>query len=286
MSGKTTYLLAGISLTALLIFSGCGSEQEKETSENTKQDSVQTAPEEVGGKIFSLPAPMQVASAIKRSGAKYSESYLCPVKNSFTSDFSRLLNLGIYSADLGYANVYEQTQTSLTYFTTAAKLADEIKIVGDINAETIKRYKNNINNKDSVTFFTLNSFNNIHNYLAGNKRTDEAYLIITGCFVEGVYLSTMSCDKTKNKDLVSLVGQQKMFLESILELLTNHQERKEMPELITKLTELKQIYDKVEIKYASISEPGVKKMEPIAISDEALASITSKITEIRNGIIK
>jgi hypothetical protein len=133
-----------------------------------------------------LPAPMQIASANKKIGCQIFGKFLCPVKNGFSNDFSKLLNLGIYSADLGYANVYNQAQTSLTYFSTAAKLADDIKIVGDIDAETLKRYKNNINNKDSVTYFTLNSFNNIHNYLTANNRTDEAYLIITGCFIEGV----------------------------------------------------------------------------------------------------
>jgi hypothetical protein len=236
MSEKTTSLFVGITFTTALILSGCGNTQEKETSESTKQDTVQTTPEAAGQKVFSLPAPMQIASAIKRSGAKYSESFLCPVKTTYPNDFSKLLNLGIYSADLGYANVYNQTQTSLTYFSTAAKLADEIKIVGDIDAETMKRYKNNIDNKDSVTYFTLNSFNNIHNYLTTNNRTDEAYLILTGCFIEGVYLSTKVCEKGKSPEMLSLVGQQKLYLESVLELLQNHQEKKEMPELITKLT--------------------------------------------------
>lgn len=285
MSGKTIYLFAGVLLSITLI-SGCSNNHEKETSETTKQDSTQTNQEETSGKLFTLPAPMQIASAIKRSGAKYSESYLCPIKTGFSSDFSKLLNLGIYSVDLGYANVYEQKQTSLNYFSTAAKIADDIKIVGGINSETIKRFKDNIDNNDSVTRFTLGSFNNIHHNLSDNNRADEAYLIITGCFIEGVYLSAKVCEKEKNKDLLSLVGQQKLFLENLIELLSNHQEREEMPELITKLTELKQLYDSTEIRYASASEPGSKKVESVMISEEVLAKISEKVNEIRNEIIK
>lgn len=285
MSGKTIHLFAG-ALLSVALFSACGNNAEKETSEPPKQDSTQISSEEPTGKLFTLPAPMQIASAIKRSGVKYSESYLCPIKNGFASDFSRLLNLGIYSVDLGYANVYEQNQTSLKYFSTAAKIADDIKIAGVIDAATIKRFKENLNNKDSITRFTLGSFNNIHHNLTENNRADEAYLIITGCFIEGVYLSAKVCEKEKSKDLVSLVGQQKLFLGNLLELLSNHQERKEMPELIAKLTELKQLYDSTEIQYASATDASSKKIESVVISDENLKKISEKINEIRNNIIQ
>lgn len=285
MSGKTTYLFAG-ALLSITLFSACGSSSEKETSEAGKQDSIQTTKEATGEKLFTLPAPMQVVSAIKRSGAKYAESNLCPIKSGFSSDFSKLLNLGIYSVDLGYANVYEQKQTSLNYFSTAAKIADDIKIVGAVNTETIKKFKENINNKDSVTRFTLSSFSDIHNNLVANNRVDEAYLIITGCFIEGVYLSAKAYEKEKNKNVLTLVGQQKLFLESLIELLSNHQEKKEMPELIAKLSELKQIYDSLEIRYASAADSGTKSIESINISDEVFAKISEKVTEIRNGIIQ
>lgn len=287
MLTKTTYLFAAILLSSTLIFSGCGSSQEKENiEETTKKDSIQTTTEQTGGKIFSLPAPMQIASAIKRAGAKYSDAYLCPIKNSFSSDFSKLLTLGVYSVDLGYANVYEQTQTSLNYFSTAAKIADDINVVGCIDAGKVKRFKDNVNNKDSLTRFTLGSFSDIHNYLSNNKRADEAYLIITGCFIEGLYLSTKICEKAKSKELVSLIGEQKTSLESLIELLSNHQEKKEIPELISKLNELKLLFDQVEIKYASIPDSKNKKMEPVMISDETLAKISVKINDIRSGIIQ
>lgn len=286
MLKNTTYLFAGL-LSTVFIFSGCGNDPEKETTTTSvNQDSTQTDSVAKGGKIFSLPAPMQVVSAIKGSGAKYSEDYLCPIKNNFSSEFSKSLTLGIYSVDLGYANVYEQAQTSLNYFSAAAKIVADKNIVGCIDASKVKRFKDNLNSKDSLTRFTLSSFNDIHNYLVENNQVDDAYLIITGCFIEGVYISSIVCEKTKSKDMVSLVGQQKLFLESLLELLSNHQEKKEMPELFAKLSGLKQIYDQVEIKYTPIANSKNKKMEPVIVSDEALAKISEKIKEIRTGIIQ
>jgi hypothetical protein len=284
MTIKTNSLIAAFVLAGSILVTSCGNNQEKEANTEPKQDSVPAATEQPG-KIYTLPAPMQVATSIKNSGAKYSESFLAPIKTGFSSDFSKLLSLGIYSADLGYAATYEQTQTSINYFSTAAKIADEVKIVGAIDAETVKRYKNNINTKDSVTYYTLSSFNKIHSNLTENNRLDEAYLIVTGCFIEGTYLASKVCEKNKSKEMLSLLGQQKLFLDNIVELMSNFPDNKDIAALVAQLNELKAIYESVEIKYADIS-PGVKQIQPIAISDETLAKITAKIAEIRNAAIK
>jgi hypothetical protein len=99
------------------------------------------------------------------------------------------------------------------------------------------------------------------------------------------YLSAKVCEKAKSAEMRSFSWATKIVFGEHSGITSESSEKKEMPDLITQLTELKQIYDQVEIKYASISEPGIKRMEPILVSDEALAKISEKITEIRNGII-
>ncbi len=276
------------SLATSLTFVSCGNSSESENTTVIAKDSLAKSDENtdslVPSQVHSLPAPMQVASAIKKACPTYFEDLLSPLKNETTSDFHKTINLGIYAVDLGYSNVYDQKQASINYFITAVKLADELKILGPADPAKIKAFKDNVNNKDSVTFYTLNSFNNFHENLLLSERTEEAYLILTGSFIEGLYLTTNIQAKNKEQKLVHLIGEQKLFLESTIAILSNSKDKKEISDLIVKLTDLQTIYNKVDIKYSEEIQ-NKKTMQEIVITDNQLKQIKDKITEIRNSII-
>lgn len=281
-------LVLFVSTATLFVFVSCGSNTESENSSAMVSDS--TAKSDVENKdslkpseILSLPAPMQIASAIKRNSPKYYEELLCPITNGAGTNFFKTLNLGIYAVDLGYANVYEQKQTSINYFVASIKLADELKIMGPADPATLKAFKETINNKDSVKHYTLSTFGNIHDNLIKSDRKNEAFLILTGSFVEGVYLASKIQTKVKDKNLMYLVGEQKLFLENILKILPYYKDEKGMAELIAQLDGLKVTYDKIEITYTE-SGPNKKEMKPITISDDVLKEISDKITAIRSSI--
>lgn len=278
-------------LIIVLILSSCNNNTTKvsETAEGTLQSLAEKNDNSVQqNEVHSLPAPMQIANAIKTTNAAYSESFLLSLNNkdAATSDFTKTLVLGMCAVDLGYANVYEQKQTSINYFSSSLKTADELKIMDPIDPGIIKRYKENVNNQDSLTFYTLSTFKKIHANLLSNNRTDDAYLVLTGSFIEGLYLSGKIYEKGKDKNLVNVIGQQKIFLESITKLLPQYKDKKEIADLIIQLNDLKSIFDQVEITYQSSSnEPNSKEMLPVNISDETLNQIIDKITLIRNSHI-
>lgn len=274
-----------------LILSSCNNNTQKvsETAEGTFQSLTEKNDNSIQqNEVHSLPAPMQIANAIKTTNAAYSESFLLSLNNNdaATSDYTKTLVLGMCAVDLGYANVYEQKQTSINYFSSSVKTADELKIMGPIDPGIIKRYKENINNQDSLTSYTLSTFKKIHANLLSNNRTEDAYLILTGSFIEGLYLSGKIYEKGKDKNLVNVIGQQKIFLESLTKLLPQYNDKKEIADLIIQLNDLKSIFDQVEITYKSSSnEPNSKEMLPVNISDETLNQIIYKITTIRNSLI-
>ncbi len=280
-------LLLFVSLLALITFVSCGSNSESgnttmATDSVAKSGLVNTDTAK-SSELLSLPAPMQVASAIKRICPKYYENLLCPTTNGSANNFSKTLTLGMYAFDLGYANVYEQRQTSLNYFVTSIKLADELKIIGPVNASSLKSFKENINNNDSVKHYTLNSFGNIHDNLISSDRKNEAFLILTGSFIEGLYVC--SSIQTKDKNLASLVGEQKLFLDNLVIILPAYKDEAGMSELIAQLADLKTVYDKIEIKYKEDTDPSKKSIEPITVSDDMLKQISEKIAAIRKSII-
>ena len=285
-SSFLNFLFFSAALASGLFLFSCGNSAEKETIADAKQDSVitnnnkDTVPET---KLFSLPAPMQIATAIKNSNSKYSERILLPIAKNYTSDFDKLFHLGMYAVDLGYANVYDQRQTSINYFSTSLKLADEQKIIAISEPGIIKRFKDNVENSDSVTYFTLTSFSSIHQQLKSSSRESDAYLLLTGSYIEGVYLSCKVYEANKDKKILQLVGEQKLFLENILELLPPDENNTKMTNLISQLNDLKKLYDKVEISYTESGGKNRKVASSISISDDQFKEIQTKINMIRNG---
>ncbi|MCE3277976.1 MAG: hypothetical protein K0S44_167 [Bacteroidetes bacterium] len=276
-------------LILTLILESCGNENSKD---KTQESQTQNSDSLTGNKdsvltttVYSLPAPMQIATAIKKSKAPFREELLCPLKTENISSFHQTVVLGIFAVDLGYANVYDQGQTSLNYFTNSLKLADELKFLGHVHPALVKEFKNLINNKDSVTFYTLSSFNNIRKNLVESNRSDDAYLIFAGSYIEGLYLTLKSNEKANNPELVQLLGIQKLFLKTLLELLPDYKDKKGIETLLAQLTDLKTTYDKIDMKFSDSSVKNTKNIEPLTVSDDVLKDLTGKITTIRNSII-
>ena len=95
-------------------------------------------------KIFqALPSPLESAMLIKSAGARFEEKLLNPVGNvnKYVTNKSMALNLGIYTCDLSFASLYEQTQLLIDYMNAAKKMADGLGILA-IEQEDIDDLKN------------------------------------------------------------------------------------------------------------------------------------------------
>ncbi len=160
-------------------------------------------------KIFNaLPSPLESAMLIKSAGAKFNQSLLNPVGNSgnYVSNQSLALNLGIYTCDLSFASLYEQTQLIIDYMNSAKKMADGLGILKAIDQTTIDRLEENINNSEVIMEIVSETFMNSNSYLEDNGQTAIATIVLVGGWFEGLYISTQLVDMSdfnSNK----LVGQ-------------------------------------------------------------------------------
>ncbi len=275
-------------LSALFIF-GCSSEPKekagRENADSAKKDTAKTAMY----KIYSLPAAMQIPTAIKGMKGNFSEEYLKPTNTKdvpASTNFSKAVNMGMYGIDMGYCLLYEQNQLAIKYVSRIARLADELKITGAFEANVIDRLKNQVANKDSASYLLLSSFNNARNFLRDNKRNEVGYLIAGGSFVEGLHLVSAMGKKNKSKEMTMLIGQQKLFLDNIVELLVNYESQADIKSFNDKLKDLKKVYDQVTIEYEPASDPSTQKIKDIRISDEQIASIAQKTEDIRQSLVQ
>lgn len=278
------------------LFSSCGDKKEEAGKDEIVEtaDTVKTSVLNVGGELFSVPSPIQTALLIQKSGISYDKSTLHASNkvNTFTTDFSKSLNLGIYGADLGYVSLYNQTQDALGYLASVKQLADKLGISAAFDASTMERIKNNVTNKDSMMVLVGIAYRGSDAYLKNNQRTGISSLILTGGWIESMHFS-VTAYKSKPTDGVRFrIAEQKQALGSLIKILSVSTEA-EVTALTAQLSELAKIYEGIQFKYNFV-EPvtdTTKKLTyinsttDVIVSDEQIALITDKIKEIRNKII-
>ncbi len=248
--------------------------------------------------FYTLPSPLETAMLIKRSGAVYDEDLLNPVTrvNQYQTNLKMALNLGIYSADLSYASLFDQTQTTIQYIGVAKKLADGLGILQAIDENTIKKLEANMNNREVVLDLISESFMNSNAFLTENNRPAIAVTVLVGGWIEGLYFATGLTNGSleNNKNLVERIIYQKLSLETVINLLEDQEPNEDTDYLLGKMQELKVIFDQVKIVTTSNVEAVTNADERTTIiradsetfmSKEVFGKLIEKVKEIRTEFV-
>jgi hypothetical protein len=192
-------------------------------------------------------------------------------------------------------NIYDKSNQVVDYLTAINKLADGIKVGQFFDFETLKRLATSRESIDSLMYISVNSFNNMDSYLRNNNRGHLSALMIAGTWLEGMYLVTQVANEKSNPELSDRIGEQKVNLDNIMLILDNYKEHEQISELIKSLSELKELFDEVEITYVigepeTVEEGGMimivqNEKSIVKISNDQLNKIINKTEQIRNKLI-
>lgn len=276
--------------------SSCGNGGKKEEDKEDIQDGPDTTGSvlNINGELFSVPSPIQTALLIQKSGIAYDKSILNqPNKvNTFSTDYSRAFNLGIYGADLGYVSLYNQTQDALGYLASIKQLSDKLGISAAFDVATMERIKNNITNKDSMMVLVGLAYRASDAYLKNNQRNDISSLVLAGGWLESMHFSAAAYKSKPSESLRARIAEQKQALGSLIKILASISSP-EADEVGTALSDLAKVYEGVQLKYNYV-EPvtdSTKKLTYLnstteaVISEEQITQILGKVEEIRNKIV-
>lgn len=297
-----------IVVVALFVW-GCGSGSDNGELSEVNLDSLLQAkkaneaaklPDEVVTDIIkSIPSPLEMTALIKASGAEYSQNILNSTDNTenYTTNFNKSLNLGVYSADLGYINIYEKTSRSISYLNAVKQLADELKVGQFFDFATIKRLAENNRNIDSILYISTSGFEQMDKYLKEKNRGNLSMLILLGGWTESLYIAGQVAKSGKNpaEKLAEKIGEQKIVLDDLLLLTGMYKNEPGFPEMIEDLNNLKKAYSDVSITY-TYGEPEMKEVDGVLvvvdnssskvnITGEQLDSVIAAISVLRNKII-
>lgn len=291
-TGKTIALFSIMALVS----AGCGSSEEEQANENEGIDTTKTTDLiTVNGEIFSIPSPIQTAFLIKQTGANFNKQMLNDPKKSgsYSTNFQKALNLGVYGADLGYVTLYDQTQDAIGFMTSVKRLGEELGVAGAFDMSLMKRFEQNIGKKDSMLVLVSSAYRASDTYLKNNERNDVSGLVLAGGWIESLYFVTNVPNAQSNAEITRRIAEQKSSLQSLIKLLTPYYSQPEYTELIDSLNDLASAFEGVEFKY-TYQKPTVdaeKKLTTInsttevKITPEQIKTISEKIQSIRTQIV-
>jgi hypothetical protein len=248
--------------------------------------------------FYTLPSPLESAMLIKSAGAIFDSKLLNPVDNAknYSTNRSMAVNLGIYTCDLSFASLYDQTQLIIDYMNAAKKMADGLGILDAIQKEDIDKLEENIHNTEAIMEIVSQTYLNSNSYLEDNGQQAIASIVLAGGWIEGLYISTQLVDMKKlgGNKLVGRIIDQKLSVDILLNLLENSKGNPAIDDLITQIKKIRTIFDKIPLEtspvrpeYDKENDITVLKSEVHAdLKPEVFAELSSAVAEIRASFIK
>ncbi len=293
-------------LVLVLLFTGtvigCKSGGGKATKEEVKiiipKDTAVYQEIQRAQKIFhALPSPIESAMLIKSTGARFDADLLNPIgkAETYVTNKNMALNLGIYTCDLSFASLYEQTQLIINYMNAARKMADGLGILKTIDQQTIDRLEENINNSEVIMEIVSDTFMNSNSYLEDNGQSALAAIVLVGGWFEGLYISTRLVDMKdfNGNKLVGRIIDQKLTINIILDLLDSNKGNPLIDELTGQVQKLKLVFDKISITTSQIRPEYSKETKITTLRSDVKTIMTpavfkelaSTVAEIRGTFV-
>ncbi|TRX71212.1 hypothetical protein [Carboxylicivirga sp. M1479] len=301
MLRKFSYLalmIAGISLiTACSGSSKKSNDSDELTLAPAESGALELSEEVMSDVIQNISSPVEMASLIKATGVDFSQKILNnPHKvDTYNTSYKRALNLGAYSADLGYINTFNKNSIVVSYLVGIKELAEGIKVGQFFDFTSLKRMATNNNNLDSLMQISISSFNKMDSYLRSQKRSNVSSLIVTGAWIEGLYITANVIEETKNEGLINRIAEQKDIINIIEIILKNYSNDPDFAELAQRIGKLRSAYDGVKIttEFAepkTIEQDGMliivqDEISNVEVTPEQVATIIAEIKSLRQFIV-
>ncbi len=289
--------LNAILLTALvtLIIWSCGSKKEENTSEEFNQ-AEQTLKDQIKDVVYNIPSPTEIPYLLEATGAEFNPTLINDRKkvDQYASiNDKAALNLGVYAADIGYLSSYDKTQEAIDYLNAAKSLADNIGVIGAFDTDVLAKFEANIANKDSLGALLNETVQKTDRYLKDDSRNKLACLMVTGSFVEGLYISTgliksypknILPDDARNlvlTPLMRVILEQQKSVSELLKMLSTVEQTEPVTTIVADLTSLEASY-----RALNIDEQIKNNRADLVLTDKNLTDITVIVEKIRKEIVK
>jgi hypothetical protein len=279
-----------LALILFILIGSCASPKKEEKAELKSSD----AKEQTIRMVHEIPSPSEIPFLLEATGVNFDPSL---VNDHVKADIyartntKSAFNLGVYATDIGYFASYQKVQNVLNYLEASKKLADKLGVVNAFDLATLKRFESNLSSKDSLASIINQSINKADLYLTSSQRTKVAAFVLTGSFIEGLYISTalikhypkelLSEDKRNMilTPLIKVILDQEKPLTDLIDLLKSVEQDEDVTNMIASLEELKGEYRNLDLHEKIKNNRG-----DLVLTDGLLDALIGQTGKIRDQI--
>jgi hypothetical protein len=270
---RTTIYNAFFLCSVLFLFS-CGGEKSEDlvSEEEQTRSSIQESKFNAQNVFNTMPDRKLVMRLVDENRIEYNPDFLNdPTRaNKYVLELAKAFNLGIYGADLTIASSFDQTQESMVFLKCVNMLAGYLGVNSAFDQRMFERIDANENNKDSILEIVTGAFKRVDEILKQNKRPSTSAVILSGCWIEGLYVSCQMANEVPSESIIKAIVQQKESLRNLIVMMEAVRLDDDARVVLADLRELYQVYDIAETT--------------TVYDKRSIEGITRKITELRNRI--
>jgi hypothetical protein len=215
-------------------------------------------------------SPAKFAELLHRADVPYMSgiTHFAGDASRYISRRSKALNLGIYEADLSYAIIYGQNTDAMMYLQASRQLMDELNISCTLDRSFTGLIGTDHDNKNAAIKLLSDSFYGMHGSLNEHNRDDLSLLVMTGNWIEVMYLTSQIAVKARGNTRMS-------------DIIMHHEEPLG---IILSMMEDKGIINPLYTKLADIHAIIEKQQSPV--SGSTLDTLAEMIDNLRTDLIK
>ncbi|MDR0814877.1 MAG: hypothetical protein LBN37_03895 [Bacteroidales bacterium] len=299
---KNTFIVM-VAVLAMQALASCATCSRTQQDDFVVPDSVRNVSATISESVIkevvdNISSPIETAALFKSLNVPFAQKYLATTKNlsDYHTACAKAFNLGIFGADLGYINMYGKVSLVSVNIIAMKSLADGLNIGQFFNYTTLKHLSDNNENIDSLIYISQQSFNKMDRYLRQSGRGNLSIVMVTGVWVEAMYLSCQFYKDRPNARLAESIVEQKLLLAELLNMLQVYKGQKEVADLIGELTAIEATFEPVEMlvqdgNLEEIESDGALRVVQhdatiVKYTPEQLAAVISAIENVRNKLIK
>ncbi|MFY0688628.1 MAG: hypothetical protein JXQ90_15745 [Cyclobacteriaceae bacterium] len=296
------YHLIPLLALALGFLMGCGGTSTTEDKKSSEQDLFEKSQAKIIADIAKiaseLPPPSLIPNTIEEIGARYNPQLindLSSLESYLVNDDLAALNLGIYATDITYTASYDKVAETEEHMEACKQLAEALGVSTAFDLNMLERYESVHNNHDSLNALLNESVRIVEERLEHSERLAMSALVITGSFIEGLYLAIKVVEQYPHNQiteeerdkllepLVRLVLEQEQTLIDIIQMLRDIPQDDMISHYMTELSILKRLYDS---DLADMEEKLNTKAEGFVLTADMLLDVNIEVGRIRNEITK
>ncbi len=283
----------------LYLLASCGGQQKQEedvAGDVTFSDAEQKLIKDISKVISDLPPPSIVPNTLMKLGTEYDPDLVNSIDKIAeyqTDEDKSALNLGVYATDVGYQVAYQQVEESLSHMEALQRLAETVGVSTAFDISLMENYEQSMNDPEALTKLLNETMLLAEKRLENSDRLAMAALVLTGSFVEGLYLVIKIIDEyegaglseternEKLQPLVQIILEQRKPLTDVIELMKDIPDDEGIYGMISELEILKILYDS-DLKDI---EEAMGGDENYVIPPDMLYDITTEVKRIRQDIV-